>query len=352
MMKPYFIFIVWALSACHTNSYIDNLCLENEDTVEESFYIPPHLASRIPFPTRNPLSANGIRLGRKLFFDPRLSSTNTISCATCHDPALAFSDGKVLTNEGASGNNLQRHTPALINLAWMKGYFWDGGAKDLESQVVAPLTHMDEMAQDPQELLTEIKNDSEYQKLFSCAFDDGITLANVMRAIAQFERTLISAHSRYDAFIKGEAGAIPTELEERGLDLVHRYCSDCHASHFFTDHDYHNNGLDDSFPDDQERLSWGRGRITLEPQDIGKFKTPTLRNIALTGPYMHDGRFNTLQKVLDHYRFGIRRSATLDPRLINQDGSLGIRLSDKDSEAIIAFLHTLTDERVANFDTP
>lgn len=316
---------------------------ETEATPQAELFVPAvpaNLPGPVASPARNPLTKQGILLGRKLFYDPVLSGSNKISCATCHNPQKAFSDGVALTTKGASGNKLLRHTPAIINIAWMNRTFWDGGAKDLESLNFGPIKHPDEMNQDLNELVAELKQHPEYPKLFKEAFpqEQEIASALVSRALAQFQRTLISADSKYDKYIRKEAGGTLTALEMEGLHLYRQHCSSCHATDLFTDNSYHNNGLDNSYSTDHEEIAFGRGRITQKQEDIGKFKTPTLRNVALTAPYMHDGRFATLEEVLNHYSSGIKPSATLAPQLQN-----GITLTEAEQQKIILFLHTLTD---------
>lgn len=302
---------------------------------------PDNLGETIPSPPHNPMTAAGVALGRRLFFDPRLSGDDRIACASCHDPERAYSDPRP-ASVGASGEPLPRNAPPLINLAWHEGYFWDGGAKNLESQIYGPLTSPDEMDQDLDELLDELRADDSYPAMFAAAFSDGITLGNLARAIAQFERSLVSASSRYDRFVRGEPGGGLSDLEQQGLALVRAKCSPCHTTDLFTDGGYHNNGLDPAFAEDDERLAWGRGRISRDPRDLGKYKTPTLRNLARTAPYMHDGRFDTLPEVLEHYRGGVVASPTLDEALRRGD-ALGIALDDDDVAAILAFLRTLDD---------
>lgn len=302
---------------------------------------PRNLAASIPTPERNPLTVAGIELGRRLFFDPTLSANNQVSCATCHHPDKAFTDGEALGRAGQSGEPLRRNAPTLVNLAWHPGYFWDGGGYDLESQAFAPIKHPDEMGQNLDELLVELAARPPYLELFARAFPDGLTLPNVVRAIAQFERSLISANSRYDQHVRGEGVAL-TDAELDGLAVFRRHCGSCHRPDFFTDHDFHNNGLDEAYPEDHERLAWGRGRITGAEADIGRYKTPTLRNVMLTAPYMHDGRFARIEDVLAHYRSGVKRSPTLAP-VLARGGRLGIPLTAADERALIAFLHTLTD---------
>lgn len=283
-------------------------------------------------------------LGRKLFFDPMLSKNGKVSCATCHQPEKAFTDGIALTSAGVSGKPLLRHVPTLANVAWMEGLFWDGGAKDLESLSFGPLTHPDEMGQNLKELAQKLQQHKVYPALFRDAFgSDSITSAAISRALAQFQRTIISGNSRYDKYVRQEAGGTLTELELKGLVLFREHCGSCHTSDFFTDNQYHNNGLDPAYGEAHEALAFGRGRITRRPEDIGKYKTPTLRNITLTAPYMHDGRFATLEQVLQHYTAGIAMSPTLAPEL-QQHTIPGIPLTTAEQQAIISFLKTLTDE--------
>ncbi|WP_299823801.1 cytochrome c peroxidase [uncultured Pontibacter sp.] len=308
------------------------------------FSIPANLAASVPTPERNPTTKEGILLGRMLFYDPVLSKNGNVSCATCHQPDKAFTDGKALSTAGVSGKPLLRHVPTLANVAWMQGLFWDDGAKDLESLSFGPLTHPDEMGQNLKELARKLQQHAKYPAMFRKAFGtDSITSAAIGRALAQFQRTLISGNSRYDKYIRNEAGSSLTALELNGLVLFKEHCSSCHTSDFFTDNQYHNNGLDAAYSDANEAMEYGRGRITHAPEDIGKYKTPTLRNIALTAPYMHDGRFTTLEQVLEHYASGVIASATLAPELQKQE-RLGIPLTQAEKESIIQFLGTLTDE--------
>jgi cytochrome c peroxidase len=297
----------------------------------------------------NPLTSDGVLLGKKLFFDKRLSGNNQVSCGTCHQQSLAFSDGFALTRQGISGNALERNSPALMNLAWANnGLFWDGGSTNLESQAFAPLAHTDEMHQNLDELLEELNADADYPTMFQKAFGKAINQADIVKAIAQFERTLISSNSKYDKYVRGESGGILDQEELAGLKLAEQFCFSCHAGPLMTDNLYHNNGIDNDFSDDSElMMRRGRARITGSSEDLGKFRTPTLRNTEKTGPYMHDGRFGTLEKVLEHYSKGVLSSPTLDP-LLRKNGDLGIPLSETEKKQLIAFLKTLTDYEYIN----
>lgn len=295
----------------------------------------------------NPLTLEGIELGRELFYDVRLSGNNRISCASCHRQNLAFTDGVALSNTGVSGKQLHRHAPALFNLAWSKsGLFWDGGAKNLESQAFGPLTSADEMHQDLQELERELKQVPAYIKQFNLAFKQEISSANVVKALAQFQRTLISGESKYDHYKRGESSISLTTIELEGLKLVENKCKGCHSGELFTDDIFHNNGLDYSFSDEHEGIFQGRFRVSFNPEDMGSFKTPSLRNVMLTGPYMHDGRFDSIDRVLDHYQTGIKHSPTVDLLLHQNQGKPGIPLSGQERVAIKAFLTTLTDYKL------
>ncbi|MBX2844388.1 MAG: cytochrome-c peroxidase [Flammeovirgaceae bacterium] len=306
--------------------------------------VPEYMGKTVPFPERNPFSKEGIELGRMLFYDPILSSNNQISCATCHKQELAFSDGVALSTLGVSGNTLQRHAPAIINLAWNDGLFWDGGAKDLESLTFAPLAHPDEMNQDITELVEELKQIPDYRERFKKVFGkDTIQSALIVRALAQFQRSLISHNSKYDKYLRNEEGGTLNSLELKGMELVGKKCSNCHSGEFFTDFSYHNNGLDAVFPAEPEHVGKGRNRVTLNPEELGAFKTPTLRNIMLTAPYMHDGRFKSIEEVLDHYAQNMVNSPTLDTTFILQNENFGVPLSEEEKEAIVAFFQTLTD---------
>ncbi|AKQ68372.1 Cytochrome c551 peroxidase [Myxococcus hansupus] len=300
--------------------------------------------SFLPAPEDNPLTPEGVALGRWLFHSPRLSGNGQVSCATCHDQAHAFSVPEALTTRGVSGRPLARHAPTLINLAWAEGLFWDGGARNLESLSLAPLTHPDEMGQsDLAGMMEALAQDASVARQFEAAFGDGPpTLGHLLRALAQYQRTLVSARSRYDAWRRGETGALLTAQERQGLDLVRTRCAPCHDGELFTDNAFHNNGLDAHFGEGEDE-SRGRGRVTLREEDAGRYKTPTLRNVAVSAPYMHDGRFATLEDTLRHYRQGVVPSPTLDTALLRDGEAPGIPLNDAEVSAVLAFLHTLTD---------
>lgn len=324
-------------------------CKKEEVTLTDDILHPVKLEAPANFPKftddpDNPLTAEGVELGRLLFYDTRLSGNNSISCGSCHRQNIAFSDSVALNSIGVSGVKLPRHSPALINLAWANnGLFWDGGSTNLESQAFGPLTNVDELHQNLTELEHELKQVPAYIKMFKLVFNSEIKSAHIVKALAQFQRTLVSGNSKYDQYIRREQPTVLTTQELAGLNLVNAKCRSCHTGELFTDNGYHNNGIDAIFNNEHEGIHQGKYRITQIPFDLGKFKTPTLRNIMLTAPYMHDGRFKNIDEVLEHYNTGLRNSATVDPLLFQNHNQLGIPISIIEKEAIKAFLHTLTD---------
>jgi cytochrome c peroxidase len=324
-------------------------------------FTAPFVFGNFKVPVDNPLTEEAVRLGRRLFYDKRLSGDNTVSCSTCHVQRLAFTDGKARA-VGVSGKPLDFNSMSLANLLWgTQHFFWDGRAATLEEQALVPIQGADEMAQDLDELIEELKADDTYPDLFRSAYGK-ISAENIARALASFERTLVSADSRYDQYLRGELKLSAEEELGRKLFMAHpdvkvslrgANCIDCHSqfltSGFSTGFDgFSNNGLDT-----EEMLKPGLQSVTKQLADRGKFKAPTLRNIALTAPYMHDGRFATLEQVLDHYNEGIRYSDTLSPLIMEADNQqqdavssrISLNLNEEEKHAIIAFLHTLTDRR-------
>lgn len=292
----------------------------------------------IKIPATNPMTVEGIALGRKLFYDPILSLDNSQACASCHRQNFAFADSNTQFSKGITGELGGRNAPSVMNLAWEKKFFWDGGAATLEDQVIGPIQNPVEMHETLPNVLTKLRNHPEYPTLFKKAFgSDSITTMMLMKAVAQFERTIISSNSKYDKFVRGEVELSLDELRGKELfeDQTKGDCFHCHVmGSTFTDFEFRNNGLDSIFKD------LGRYKITLNDADKGKFKTSTLRNIELTAPYMHDGRFTTLEQVLEHYNNGLIVTATTDVNIaLAKKG----RLSELEKTQIIAFLKTLTD---------
>lgn len=301
---------------------------------------PANFGATVPQPEYNKATKEGIALGKKLFFDKRLSQNNDISCGSCHLPEKAFSDFGKQFSIGNEGKILKRNTQALFNLAWETSFFWDGGAKNLESQVFAPLQAHDEMNANLDSLQKELSKIDEYKSLFKKAFDsDEISSVKVAWAIAQYERSLISANSNYDKWVRNEGFSL-SSIEQKGFDIFKIKCATCHKADLFADGNFHNNGLDSTFDDSRfENLYKGRFRITTNEADLGKYKIPSLRNLKFTAPYMHDGRFATLTEVINHYSNGIKTSPTLSEKLPKE----GFRFTPEERESLIAFLNTLND---------
>ena len=286
-------------------------------------------------PPDNALTHEGIELGRRLFTDPILSADSTVACATCHLPSQAFSDPRPFSRgvDGLTGRN----SMPIFNVLWRPALFWDGRAPSLEEQALAPVRDPVEMGENWPHIATKLQRHPDYPHLFARAFgpNQAIDSTLVVQAIAQFERSLISADSKYDRWLAGTADFTPEE--ERGFLLFHTEqgdCFHCHGAPLFTDNQFHNNGLDLD-PQDPGLAALTQGRL-----DRGKFITPTLRNIEYTAPYMHDGRFPTLEEVIDHYDSGFHRTRLTDPILLIRPN---LDLSREEKRALIAFLKTLSD---------
>lgn len=317
--------------------------------------IPSHFPDMI-IPADNPMTVEGVELGRKLFYEKKLSGDNTISCASCHAPANAFSDPNQLS-VGIDGLQGTRNSMALINLGWQNFFFWDGRSKTLEEQILEPVPNPIEMHQSWKDAVGKLNSDLNYRNLFFNAFnDEGIDSIKVSKAIAQFLRTMISGSSKFDVMYKYENGLSLSSSEQvtltsispeewGGFDLFKSLngadCFHCHNGPLMQVKKFSNNGLDATFTD------LGRGGVTGVASDNGKFKVPTLRNIELSGPYMHDGRFATLDEVIEHYSTGIQQSATIDP-LIEFAAQGGVQLDAQEKDLLKRFLLTLTDYNFIN----
>ena len=297
------------------------------ETPQQTIYKVPYFTDTLPYPTRNPFTIKGIALGKQLFFDENLSANGQIACATCHLPRFAFADTMPLTDKGLSKQKLSRNTPTLLNLAWAnQGLFWDGGARDLESLMFAPIAHANEMGQNLNELPSKLKQKQGYQNLFKQAFQkDTITNTLIARALAQYVRTLVADSSLYDDFMRKKTQL--TGLEEKGQEIFNQQCQSCHLPPFFTDFGFHqiqksknitftNNPLED--------FSSGRFRITGDSADIGKFKTPTLRNLKLTAPYLHNGSAKTIGEAIQTHE--------------------NIKIPTTKMDFLLAFLNTLNEQ--------
>ncbi|MGN6419810.1 MAG: cytochrome-c peroxidase [Pseudobacter sp.] len=281
----------------------------------------------------NPLTQQGFELGRKLFYDGRLSKDGNFPCASCHQQFAAFSTFDHPLSHGFGDQFTTRNAPGLYNIAWQPLTHWDGGIANLEVQPLAPLTAPNEMAEDLNNVLSKLKADGNYPSLFKAAFgDENITSQRMLWALTQFVGAMISADSKYDRVKKGAANF--TADEQTGYALFQSKCSSCHTEPLFTDNSFRNTGI----PVDPTIKDYGRMHITRQPADSLRFKVPSLRNVAVTAPYGHDGRFLSMSQVMEHYNSGVQNGPTTDPLVKN-----GIPLTINDKFYLLAFLRTLTD---------
>lgn len=287
----------------------------------------PAYFPQLIIPDNNPLTVEGIELGRKLYYDPILSN-NGQSCSNCHSQANAFTSSTV---------NSMPH----MNLAWNNKFLWNGSKEGALENVM--MFEVDEFFNTD---INKLNNHTIYPSLFKQVFKvDNITSQEVAYALAQFIRTQISADSKFDKYLRYET--MLTSSEIKGFILYNTEkgdCFHCHSLGLFNDNNFHNIGLDSIFAG----VNLGRYNVTQDPHDIGKFKTPSLRNVELTAPYMHDGRFATLEEVVEHYNSGVKNSPSLDPILTKQNHLFGLELSMQEKADLIAFLKTLTDTSFIN----
>lgn len=340
----------------HT-SIIALLCLgcSNEDMGYEptlkSLEIPQIFLENIiapVIPSDNPQTAEGVVLGKKLFFDNILSANGTQACASCHAPQNAFTDNTP-TSDGVDGVFGSRNSMPLFNLAWNYGerFAWDGKELSLERQAIEPVQNPIEMHSNWENVVNRLQSHPDYPEMFRLAFKTRtITKELTTKAIAQFERTLISANSKFDRYSLGQTTLTPQEINGLNVFLSEDKgdCFHCHGNPnnpLWTDNIFHNNGLDTTFSD------VGLGAVTGDPNDDGKFKSPSIRNLAYTAPYMHDGRFATLDDVINHYSEGLQNSSTIDP-LMKQVDQGGVQLSEQDKTDLKAFLLSLSDPLFIN----
>jgi cytochrome c peroxidase len=284
--------------------------------------------------TNNPLTEQGFQLGKKLFYDGRLSKDGNFACASCHQQFAAFATFDHNFSHGINNSFTTRNAPGLYNLAWMTLLHWDGGINNIEVQPLAPLTAANEMGETIEGVLNKLKADTAYPKMFKAAFgNNDINSQQMLKALTQYTLSLVSADSKYDKVKRGETNF--TTAEQNGYAVFKAKCETCHKEPLFTDNSFRNNGLAvNGYLND-----YGRMHITGDKNDSLKFKVPSLRNVILTFPYMHDGRINSIGEAIDHYRTGIiTTQATLDPILKNR-----IIINNAEKNDLIYFLNTLTD---------
>ena len=303
--------------------------------VEDIRTLPSHFPAYVE-PENNPMNEAKWELGQRLFFDQRLGSDGQLSCASCHRPELAFSDNQP-TSLGPHGVQGTRNTPALMNLAWQPRFHREGGIPSLEAQILAPLQEPTEFNQNLEDLVTMLSLDEDYQALAQEGFERDFDAYVLTRSIAAFERTLISGASAYDRWLQGDSSAL-SAFEMQGLQVFESLeCGSCHQGTWLTDFDNHNNGLYADYPDP------GAFRLTLDSADIGAFKTPTLRNVGITSPYMFDGSLQTLDEVIEHYASGGSGHPNQDLRI------QPFELTDEEKAQLIAFLNSMTDHEFVDW---
>ena len=345
------IFSISFMVSCSSNDPEPTEPAEEYIPTPKPLNVPSILAQLLPppyIPADNPQTVEGVALGRKLFYDPILSGDGTQACASCHKPANSFTDDERFSIgiDGLEGN---RNSMPLYNMAWNTNekFFWDGRARSIELQAIAPVENPIEMHNTWPNAIASLQSDAAYPELFRKAFGTTIiTKELATKAIAQFERTLISANSPFDRYLMGENSLTAQEINGFAIfmDESRGDCFHCHGnenSPLWTDNIFHNNGLDAIITDR------GLGNVTGDPNDDGKFKSPSLRNLAFTAPYMHDGRFETLDEVINHYSEGLVYSPTIDP-LMKAISRGGVHLTEPDKADLKAFLLSLSDPSFIN----
>ena len=307
-------------------------------TTPIAFAIPKGFPAPVYTFSGNPLTEEGFSLGRKLFYDGKLSKDGNFPCASCHQQFAGFATFDHDLSHGFNNQFTTRNAPALFNLVWQKETHWDGGINNIEVQPLAPITAPNEMAEDIGTVVKKLQADPEYRKMFRAAFgNEEVTSQRMLYALTQFMASIVSSNSKYDKVKKGEASF--TFNEQEGYKVFQANCTSCHTEPLFTDNSFRNTGI----PVNPTIKDYGRMRITNKKEDSLKFKVPSLRNIYLSFPYGHDGRFVSIGQMLDHYTNGVQNSPTLDPFLKTK-----LNLSFNDKYYLVAFLGTLTDSVLLN----
>jgi len=327
-------FVVPVLTSCKVDPEIFTP-LPTNDLVE---IVPQGWPKPVYTFTGNPISENTFILGRFLFYEPLLSKDNTISCASCHQNHVAFAQADHKVSHGINNAEGPRNSPTIFNMTWAPYFMHDAGIANIEQQPIAPIQNPIEMGENIVTVIEKLKASQKFRGLFKNAYgSEEIDSQKMFKAMAQFMALMYSYNSKYDHYKRNEKGGEMTDTELRGYSLFVAKCSSCHTEPLFTDYKLRNNGL--KLPADMAKIDSGRAHITKLQQDLYRFKTPSLRNIAVSGPYMHNGSLSTLDECLEHYNSGIKNLINLDPQL----NSNGMQLTAQEKQDIIAFLNTLTD---------
>jgi cytochrome c peroxidase len=344
--RVYFIALVFAALSCSEDNAVDEpvpvpVPIPSNSPKSVTLSIPRNFPQPVYDLSVNPLTEEGIALGKMLFYDPRLSRDNTISCGSCHQQPTAFTHHGHNVSHGIDDKLGRRNSLPIQNLVWYKNFFWDGGVHNLDLVPLNAIGNPVEMDEDTAHLMIKLQGQKRYRDAFKSAFgSEEINSQHFLQALSQFLATMVSANSPYDKYIRNEGFQFTADQLE-GHALFKQHCSSCHATDLITDQSFRNNGFSSSADLLKDP---GREEITLNPDDRGKFKVPSLRNVAYTAPYMHNGKLATLDDVMNFYSSGVKASVTLDP-ILNVNGQLGILLSDSEKKKIIAFLMMLSDEQ-------
>lgn len=317
---------------------LSGIIMSFKELAFENFVKPDNFPDPVYDIAKNPVTKDGFELGRMLFYEGALSRDNKISCGSCHIQSAAFTQHGHDVSHGIEDRLGSRNSPPIMNLAWNKSFFWDGGVFHLDLFPISPITNPVEMDEKMENVLVKLRSKQEYREKFKAVYGSAeITGTQLFKALSQFMIMCISSNSRYDSVMR-KTDVHFTAAEEKGYRIFLQHCNSCHQAPLFTDGSFRNNGLDHQFNPDI-----GRQAITLDPQDSFKFKVPSLRNLSYTVPYMHDGRFTNIDQVLDHYQKSVHDSPALDP-LLKNNGQLGIQLTAAERVNLKAFLKTLDDK--------
>jgi len=334
------LFIIAPILFVLTGALFLDSCKKNSLLVSTpiKFINPPGFPQPTYNFTSNPLSEEGFQLGKKLFFDGRLSNTGSVYCGSCHQPIAAFTTYEHDRSHGINGNHTLRNAPGIFNMAWYPYFTQDGSTNSLWKVYEKHITNPIEMGETVANVIDKLQPDTAYKRMFRAAFGtETITAERMYKALDQFIVSLVSAGSKYDQVMQGQASFTPAE--QSGYATFQAKCSTCHPGTLFTDFSFRNVGLEV----DPGLNDYGRMRVTGKSSDSLKFRVPSLRNLEFTSYYMHDGRINFPRNVLKFYESGVNQSATLDPLLTN-----GISLTQTEEDNLVEFLRTLSDSTFLN----
>jgi cytochrome c peroxidase len=312
-------------------------CGKEKENTFAGFVAPSHFPKPLYKFENNVITQEKFELGRQLFYDPLISYDKTISCGSCHIQTSAFTHHSHTVSHGIFDQLGIRNAPAVMNLAWAPSFMWDGGITDLDLLPIAPITNHVEMGDTMSNVIHKLNAHPTYPSRFKKAFgDEKVNTANFLKALSQFMVMCTSTQSKYDDVVNGKATF--TADEKAGYNIFKSQCASCHKEPLFTDYSYRNNGLKPSNINDV-----GRSLVSLDNNEKYKFKVPSLRNIEHTKPYMHDGRYRTLQAAIEHYKNNVTDMETLDP-LLKSDKKIGLLLTESDVSLLEKFLLTLSDK--------